>query len=252
MPGAVLITGATSGLGLGLARLYASKHPLVLVGRKPLAELDPNFFTAQNYCQADLSKPNSVEVILEHLNHTQIDALDLLIHNAGIGLYGEVTAHSDEEVKRLLEVNLYTPIALTHALMSRTQKVVFISSVVADVPAPEYAVYGSSKAALNAFVRNLRLEARGSSQTKVQIQTVHPGAIRTEMHAKSGVPEGTFNMERFPSVEKVAEEVFRVISGSRKDVTVGINNKLLRFAGTYFAAPLDRLMRARAQRETRG
>ena len=248
MPGAVLITGATSGLGLELARLYRSKGaPLILVGRKPLAELNPDFFNTQNYCQADLSEPDSVEVIRKHLNHTQIDALDLLIHNAGVGLYGEVTAHSDEEVKRLLEVNLYTPIALTHALMSRTQKIVFISSVVADVPAPEYVVYSSSKAALDAFARNLRLETRGSPQ----VQTVHPGAIRTEMHVKSGVPEGTFNTERFPSVDRVAEEVFRAISGSRKDVTVGMNNKVLRFAGTYLAAPLDKLMRARAQRKAK-
>lgn len=247
MPGAVLITGATSGLGLALAHLYAPKHPLVLVGRKPLTKLDPNVFNAQNYCQADLSEPGSVEVIRKYLNHVQVDALELLIHNAGVGLYGEVTQHSDEEVKRLLEVNLHTPIALTHALMARTRKIVFISSVVADVPAPEYAVYSSSKAALDAFARNVRLEMRGSPQ----VQTVHPGAIRTEMHAKSGVPEGTFNTERFPSVDRVAEEVFRAISGSRKDVTVGLNNKLLRFAGIYLAGPLDKLMRARVQRKAK-
>ena len=240
----MLLTGATSGLGLALARLYASKGaPLVLVGRKPLSELDA-FFTPQNYCQADLSEPNSVDAILEHLNNARAEYLELLIHNAGVGLYGDASAHSDEEVARLLGVNLFAPIALTHALAVRTKKVVFISSVVADVPAPEYAVYGSSKAALDAFARNLRLEARGSPQ----VQTVHPGAIRTPMHAKSGVPEGTFNVERFPSAEEVAEEVFRAIAGSRKDVTIGVSNKVLRFAGTYLAGPLDKLMRRRAKR----
>ena len=240
----MLLTGVTSGLGLALAHLYASKGtPLVLVGRKPLSELD-TFFTPQNYCQADLSEPDSVDAILKHLESVQVEYLELLIHNAGVGLYGDVSAHSDEEVERLLGVNLFTPIALTHALAARTKKVVFISSVVADVPAPEYAVYGSSKAALDAFARNLRLEARGSPE----VQTIHPGAIRTPMHAKSGVPEGTFDVERFPSAEEVAEEVFRAISGNRDDVTIGVNNKVLRFAGTYLAGPLDTLMRRRAKR----
>lgn len=242
--GPVLITGATSGLGLALAHLYASKrYSLVLVGRRPLAELDPDFFNAQNYCQADLSKPDAVQAVPEFLDKNQIGALELLIHNAGTGLYGEVTEHSGEAVKTLLEVNLYTPIALTHALLSRTRKVVFVSSVVADVPAPKYAVYGSSKAALDAFARNLRLELRNSLQTKMQVQTVHPGAIRTEMHRKSGVPEEKFSSKGFPSAERVAEEVFRAVSGSRKDVTVGVSNKLLRFAGVYLAAPLDTAMR---------
>ena len=186
-------------------------------------------------------------MILEHLNHTRVERLELLIHNAGMGLYGEVTTHSDEEVRNLLEVNLYTPVALTHALMARTEKIVFISSVVADVPAPEYAVYGSSKAALDTFARNLWLETRGSPQ----VQTVHPGAIRTDMHRKSGVPESTFDAEKFPSAEKVAEEVMRAVAGSRADVTIGPSNKVLRFAGTFLAAPLDTFMRRRANRVKR-
>ena len=247
MPKTALITGATSGLGFELARLYAVKgYRLVLVGRKPLADLAP-FFTAKNYCQADLSQSDAVDMILEHLNHAQVGRLELLIHNAGVGLYGEVTAHTDEEVRNLLEVNLYTPVALTHALMSRTKKIVFISSVVADVPAPEYAVYSSSKAALDAFARNVRLEIRGSPQ----VQTIHPGAIRTNMHRKSGVPEGTFDAEKFPSAEKVAEEVMRAVAGNRSDVTIGPSNKVLRFAGTFLAAPLDAFMRRRANRVKR-
>ena len=247
MPETVLITGATSGLGFELARLYALKgYKFILVGRKSLADLN-SFFTAENYCQADLSQPDAVDVILEHLNHARVERLELLIHNAGIGLYGEVTAHTDEEVKNLLEINLYTPIALTHALLSRTRKIVFISSVVADVPAPEYAVYSSSKAALDTFAKNLRLETRGSPQ----VQTVHPGAIRTDMHHKSGVPEGTFDTGKFPSAEKVAEEVLRAVAGNRSDVTIGPSNKVLRFAGTFFAAPLDVFMRRRANRVKR-
>ena len=247
MSGTVLLTGATSGLGLALARLYASKGtPLVLVGRQPLANLEASLFTPQNYCQADLSQPGSVQVILEFLQNAQIDTLALLIHNAGLGLYGEPAAPSEEEVRKLLEVNLFTPIALTHALMSRTRKLVFISSVLADVPAPDYAAYSSSKAALDAFARNLRLEARGSPS----VQTIHPGAIRTPMHAKSGVPEGTFDTKRFPSAERVAEAVFREVSGHRPDSTIGPSNTLLRFAGRFFAAPLDAFMRA--QRRGRG
>ena len=111
----VLITGATGGLGLELARCYAPRARLVLVGRKPLAELNDALFTSQNYCRCDLSSPNCDEVVASFLEKANITKLDLLIHNAGVGYYGEVAAQSAESVDELLNVNTVAPIRLTHA-----------------------------------------------------------------------------------------------------------------------------------------
>lgn len=239
----LLITGATSGLGLALARLYTSKARPILVGRKPLSDLDDPLFNSETYCQCDLSKPDCAEVVEAFLDARGVTSLDSLIHNAGLGYYGEPAQQSAASIDELLQVNLYAPISLTHKLFPQLKKVrgkvVFISSISADLPAADYAVYSATKAALGGFARNLRLELGGS----VRVQTLYPGAIRTDMHAKSGVPEGKFKLEGFPSVEKVAQQAVQAIEKDAPDVTLGFGNKFLRAAGHYFSTPLDTVLR---------
>jgi len=68
-------------------------------------------------------------------------------------------------------------------------------------------VYGATKAALEGFARSLREELRG----RVGVQIVHPGATRTGMHAKSGMPPDRVNERRFPSPMWTAERIVRAI-----------------------------------------
>lgn len=239
----VLITGATSGLGLALAKAYAPTSRLVLVGRKPLGDLGSDLFSPETYCQCDLSKPNCAEVVAAFLEARGITELELLIHNAGLGFYGKPETQSAESIDQLLNVNLHAPMLLTHKLLTHLKKakgkLVFISSISADLPAADYAVYSATKAALGGFARNVRLELGDS----VGVQTLYPGAIRTEMHAKSGVPAGKFKPETFPSVEDVAQQALKAIASDAPNVTLGIGNKLLRAAGHYFSGPLDLVLR---------
>ena len=239
----ILITGATGGLGLALAKAYAPTSRLLLVGRKPLSELEDNLFSAETYCQADLSKPDSAEIVAAFLEHQAITELELLIHNAGQGYYGKPETQSAENIDQLLNVNLHAPMLLTHKLLPHLKKakgkLVFISSISANLPAADYAVYSATKAALGGFARNLRLELGPS----VHVQTLYPGAIRTEMHAKSGVPAGKYNPETFPSVEEIAQQVMRAVETDVPEVTLGFSNRLLRTAGRTFASSLDAVLR---------
>ena len=87
----ILITGATDGIGLALARRYANMGArLVLVGRRPLAELDADFFDEANYCRADLACDDCVDAIEQWLEDQEIEQIDLLIHNAGVGYVGAI------------------------------------------------------------------------------------------------------------------------------------------------------------------
>jgi short-subunit dehydrogenase len=237
----VLITGATSGLGLELARLYAKDSRLLLLGRKPLSKLSDKLFHDHAYCQCDLSKPNCAEVVQEWLEIEGIASLDLLIHNAGVGYYGNLLRQSDKSLDELLQTNLYAPIRLTHALLPHLKnakgknakgKIVFISSVAANLPVAQYSVYGSSKAALSGFARNLRLEL-----PDISVQTIYPGATRTEMHAKSGATK--LNTQRFPGAEKVAEKIVKAVAGNKNEVTLGLGNQMLRNSGYYFSRVSD-------------
>jgi short-subunit dehydrogenase len=239
----VLITGATSGLGLELARLYAKDSRLLLLGRKPLSKLSDKLFHDHAYCQCDLSKPNCAEVVTEWLEIEGIRSLDLLIHNAGVGYYGNLIRQTDKSLDELLQTNLYAPIRVTHALLPQLKsakgKIVFISSVAANLPVTQYSVYGSSKAALSGFARNLRLEL-----SSIKVQTIYPGAIQTEMHAKSGAT--TLTTKNFPSAESVAKKILKAVAGNKNEVTLGLGNQVLRSTGYYFSRVSDFIARVRS------
>ena len=241
----ILITGATDGIGLELARLYKQRgeRPLLLGRREWVALSHLNTeFEAADYCQADLSQPDSAEIVRQFLQDRAINQLDLLIHNAGVGYYGAIADQSAASINQLIDVNLLAPIALTQVLRpflpTQGGQVAFISSVAAYLPAPDYAVYVATKAALDDFARNLRIEWGNS----VVVQSIHPGATRTGMHAKMGISAETMNWQKFPAAEKVAAQIAKAIDGKRPAATVGLNNKILGLAGRNFGRAIDRAM----------
>ena len=246
----ILITGATDGIGLALAQQYQAQgeRPLLL-GRKPWTEL-PHLaeqFTSAMYCQADLTHPDASDRLTAFLAEQGVDRLDLIIHNAGIVYHGEFGAQTPEEIVSVLAVNLYAPIALTRTLLpwlpAGRGQVVFIGSVAADVPGPDYAVYVASKAALIGLVRGLNAEWRG----QVTVQLIQPGATRSGMHAKMGLSLAQMNWEKFPPAAQVAGQIRRAIEGKRPFTTIGFPNRLISFVGRHFAFALDPAMR-RARR----
>ncbi len=234
----VLITGAGDGIGRALARIYRARGARVVgVGRRMRGLVPPGL--CDDYCRVDLAQPYAAAIIADALRQRGIERLDLLIHCAGIGSYGAVDDQSSAEIEALLDVNLRAPITLTHALLpllaAARGRVVMIGSVVAALPAPNYAVYGATKAALEGFARSLRAELRGA----VEVQVVHPGATRTGMHATSGAPLDRIGWRRFPSPEKTAAGIVDVIDHGASVATVGVTNRLLRFAGRYVGRVAD-------------
>jgi len=117
-PRTVVITGATDGLGLALARGMAARGDrLILLGRRPLATLDDPLFSVATYCQIDLAAPDCADVLDRFLCERGITAVDLAIQNAGVGSYGPIADQSPECIEELLRVNLQAPLALTYTLL---------------------------------------------------------------------------------------------------------------------------------------
>ncbi len=250
----ILITGATSGIGFELAKCYqeAGEHRLVLIGRKSLQDLSDPLFTQNNYVQLDLSQSFAVSqkevsqkseqlTILEAFFQTQkIESLDLVIHNAGIALYGPSHLHASEALTTLLNTNLKAPIALSHYLLPFVQtskgKLVFISSVAAHLATADYVEYIASKAALEGFARSLRAEK------DVRVQIIRPGATQTDIFAKAGISSEQVNPSSFSSAAQVAKAIHKSIQSSDLDTTIQLSNKILSFIGRFFAPLLDRLL----------
>ncbi|GAB4439398.1 MAG: SDR family oxidoreductase [Anaerolineae bacterium] len=240
-----LITGATDGIGLALARHYRrQKRPLALIGRRPFADTPlATDFAPDDYCQAELSRPDCGELVADWLQSRAGGPVGLLIHNAASGYYGLTPHQPADSIRQVMAVNLAAPVALTHALLPQMARpggqIVFISSVVAGLPCPDYAVYGASKAALDAFALNLRLEL-GDELT---VQIVRPGATRSGMHAKSGLPPEKVNWRSFPPAETVAVQIARAIEGRRAAVTLGWGNRLAHWGGRHLGGWLDAALR---------
>ena len=242
----ILITGATDGIGFALAQYYqAQGQSLILVGRRSLAELTDPVFQPEIYCQIDLSQEGRTKTLRNFCQAHQIEKLDLVVHNAGVGYYGPVAGQSSPDLETMIALNLIAPIELTYALAPLLQsakgKVVFISSVVTALPSPKYATYTATKAALDGFARSLRVEW----QDNIAIQVIHLGAIRTGMHAKMGLTLAQMNWDKFPSAEIIAPNIAQAISRNRAQVTIGLPNQLLRFSGIYGRSVIDWLMRLR-------
>lgn len=234
----ILITGSSDGIGLALARHYQAQGACVIsCGRRPITAIDPRL--QADYCRVDVTQASAAAIIIAFLQQRAIQHLDIMIHCAGIGSYGSPAAQLPGEIDALLDTNLRAPIALTHALLpwlARAHgRLVFIGSVAATMPVPDYAVYGASKAALEGFARSLRSELGGN----IGVQIIHPGATRTAMHAKSGVPLEHIGWQRFPAPEHVAQQIGRAIERGTPLATIGVGNRLLRLASRHLGRTVD-------------
>ncbi len=222
-----VITGATSGIGLAMAEQLHDAHRLVLIGRKPLDEIEHSLFHGGNYCRADLACADAASTIDAWCDHQGVDQIDVLINNAGVGFAGALWEQSAASIRELVAVNLTAPIAITQRLLPRVRAasgtVLFVSSVVSTVAGADMAVYAATKKALDGFVRSLRAER---SIGDVSLRVVHPGATRTAMPDKVGIPSSTSS--RWRSAESVAEEILGGIDSRSVNRAIGLPNKAVR------------------------
>lgn len=214
-----LITGASSGIGLAIAKLLFTDHELILVGRRPLKELDHPFGEDIRYIQADLSNSaGAVEHIAQKLEEFSVKHLDHVVQCAGMGSYGSPLDEDLAEISRTLNVNMLFPILLTKRLASILEaskgKMTLIGSV-AHKGSPQMASYAASKAGLNGFARSLQSEW----QDRIHIQVLHPGPTLTPMLEKAGYILGR-EKHLFVPVETMASEIVRLIHTNKKYATI--------------------------------
>ena len=208
----ILITGASKGLGLALARLYARRgNPLVINARGEElreAERELSKFTSVVAVRGDVSE--IAEEIAEKAI-ARFGRVDVLINNAselGPSPMPSLVEHSWESLERIFRVNVIAPIHLIQLLRPRT--IVNITSDAAKNAYPHWGGYGASKAALEHASRTLSVEREG-----VRVLVIDPGDMNTEMHrlAEPGV-----NLSRLPSAEEVAPGIVERIDDAGDSV----------------------------------
>ena len=180
----VLITGASSGIGLELAKCFAAdKANLILVARTTAAmenlaaELRAEHSIETHVITADLAQPDTAQKIFDELKEGRGISVDVLVNNAGFGLHGsfaELPLHHQLEI---IQVNITALVALTglflpEIIQRKRGGILNVGSVAGFFPGPNMAVYYASKAFVLSFSEALHEELRG---TGVSVTNLCPG-----------------------------------------------------------------------------
>ncbi len=211
------MTGATGGIGAAIARGLATKGAsLALTGRRVdvLEPLATELGAEPIPC--DLSQPAEVDQLAERAGE-----VDVLVANAAMPGTGDLIELSQDQIDRMLDVNLSAPIRLARLLAPgmvsrRRGHLVFISSLNGKAATPRTALYCAAKFGLRGFALALRDDLRPHG---VGVSVVYPGFIdEAGMFADSGVKLPFYLGTRSP--KQVADGVIRAIERNRAEVTV--------------------------------
>ena len=226
----IVITGASSGIGLAVSRLLAQRGAALVVASRHRPQLEAAVRSIALTASGPLPIPvgcdvadqgnvrELIEIAMDHLGR-----IDVLINNAGICVYGEMESTAMSDVRELFAVNFLGPLhamldIVPHMKQNRDGLVVNILSAAALHGIPYLGAYGASKAALAAVSQSLRAEL---AEWGIRITNVYPGYTATPLfeHEKKvgGARRPTGSYE---PVTSVARSVIRAIETETPEVVL--------------------------------
>jgi uncharacterized protein len=234
----VLITGASSGIGRELARLYAADGArLVLVARsqdrlRELAgELAAKYGAEAQVVPTDLSRPASPGELVEALAQRHIE-VDVLVNNAGFGAHGSIAELGADRQVEMIDVNVaaltqLTALLLPGMLERRRGAILNVASTAAFQPGPNQAAYCATKAYVLSFTEALAEEVRGSG---VRVSCLAPGATDTGFASQAGMAGTRLFRRGVMDAARVARAGHDGLRQGKTLVVPGMRNRILAFA----------------------
>ena len=232
-----LITGASSGIGLELAKRFARDgFSLVLTARsidklnQLASRLKAQYGVAVRVIMKDLAKPEAPEEIFQELNRAGI-SVDILVNNAGFGSYGFFQKLDLARELKIIQVNItalthLTKLFLPGMIEKRRGKILNVASTAAFQPGPLMAVYYATKAFVLSFSEAIANELKG---TGVTVTCLCPGPTRSGFQEMAAIENVKIVKAGMMSSEEVAEIGYRALLQGKAVAVAGLRNKILTF-----------------------
>lgn len=229
--GTALITGASAGLGLEYARLFAAdKHDLILVARRKDrlealgAELSKAHGIQVQVIAADLMEVGGPKQVIDGVGSRQVD---FLVNNAGFGSNGAFSTLDPAKETGQVMVNVHALVALTRAFLPgmvarRSGRVLNVGSTAGFQPGPFMATYYATKAFVNSFTEALWFELKG---TGVTATASCPGPTATEFQEVAGNQKSKLATLGSMTAVDVARGGYRAMHAGKRLVVHGLPNK---------------------------
>ena len=231
-----LITGASAGIGLELARVFAShNHDLVLVARNEASlrsladELRTTYGVDAVVLPADLSKPETPGLIHDFCAQHKLD-VDILVNNAGFGDYGAFHELNRQHQLDMIAVNITSLADLTHRFLPDmvkrgSGKIMNVASTAAFQPGPFMSVYYATKAFVLHFSEAISVELEG---TGVTVTALCPGATHSEFQERANLNGSRlFDGRSLPTSMDVALYGYEATMRGKRVAIHGILNAIL-------------------------
>ncbi len=228
----VLITGASGGIGLEVAKLLAAKnYQITLVARRKDAlnkAKDSLAGMGHTIYVSDLTKPEDVQKLVAHIEES---SYDVLINNAGVGMYGQFIQMPLDEQLSCMRLNMDSLVTLSYAFLKNAKSgdaLVNVASMLGHSSFPGASVYAATKSFVANFSESLWFEFK---KKNIFILGFNPGATRSDFHSNAGEQASSYPEFVLSNTEDVAGDLVVALENrSKPRVVSGWKNRLMLFA----------------------
>ena len=229
-----LITGASTGIGYELAKLFAKdKHNLILVSRnKNKLQSVKNELLKYNIdikiLALDLLKSEDIKNIFNYVEINKLN-IDILVNNAGIGTFGDFNDIEWKKDEELIDINIKALTQLTKYFLPKILEcknggILNVASTAAFCSGPRMAAYYASKAYVLNLTEAIYEEYKDNG---IKISCLCPGPVKTSFQGKAGIKKSEAAKKYLMDAEEVAKICYKDFNRGRLIIIPGMKNKLL-------------------------
>jgi short-subunit dehydrogenase len=248
----IVITGASSGIGLVTARMAARQGARVVLGARDGAALERVVEEIRGRggeaasAEVDVADAGQVKALAD-LAEREFGHIDTWVNNAGVSVYGWLTETPEEDHRRLFETNYWGVVhgsqVAAERLSRRGGALITVGSSVGDRAVPLQGAYSATKHAVKGFTNALRMELE-AHDLPISVTLIKPGAIDTmyEEHARNLLGREPRNPPPVYAPETVARAILHAAQHPVRDLVVGSGGRLLGLSEALAPRLTDRLM----------